>query len=76
MPACEDGFVVLAGLGAAQGDDGAGDGPVHAGLLDALADDGFASGFDDAGADEQTVGAEPVVAYSGCVGLEVAQGLL
>jgi hypothetical protein len=45
-------------------------------LLDALADDGFASGFDDAGADEQTVGAEPVVAYSGCVGLEVAQGLL
>jgi hypothetical protein len=37
------GFPLLAGLGAAQGDDGvcAVDGPVHAGLLEALADDGL-----------------------------------
>ena len=50
-----DGFPLAAGLGAAQGDDGVGavDGPVHAGLLEALADDGLAAGLDDAGADEQ-----------------------
>ena len=53
---------------------GAGDGPVHAGQFEALADDCFAAGFDGAGADEQAAGAEPVVAHAGRVVLEVAQG--
>jgi hypothetical protein len=49
---------------------------VHAGLLEALADDGLASGFDDAGADEQAALAEPVVAHAGGVVEEVAKFLL
>ena len=45
---------VAVGVLAAQGGDGGGAaaGPAHAGLLEAGADDGFAAGFDDAGADE------------------------
>src|SRR5258708_202287 len=67
---------VLLGLAAAQGDDGVGaaDGPVHAGLLEALADDGFAAGLDDAGTGEEAALAEPVVAHAGGVVLEVAEG--
>jgi len=64
-----------AGLLAAEGGDGVGavDGPVHAGLLEPLADDGFAAGFHDAGADKQAALAEPVVAHAGRVVLEVAE---
>ena len=66
-----------AGLLAAEGGDGVGaaDGPVHAGLLESLADDGFAAGLHDAGADEQAALAEPVVAHAGGVVLEVAEFL-
>ena len=55
MTVVADGFPLAAGLCAAQGDDGVGtvDGPVHAGLLEPLADDGLAACLDDAGADEQ-----------------------
>jgi hypothetical protein len=65
-----------AGLPTAEGGDGAGaaDGPVHAGLLEPLADDGLAAGPGDAGADEQAALAEPVAAHAGGVVLEVAQG--
>src|SRR5258708_11668993 len=70
-----DGFPGSAGLAAAEGDDrvGSGDGPVHAGLLESLSDDGFAAGLDEAGADEQAAGAEPAVAHAGRVGEEVAE---
>src|ERR1017187_9554845 len=66
---------VSAGRVAAPGDDGvcASGGPVHAELLEPLADDGLASGLDGAGADEQAAGAEPVVAHGGRVVLEVAE---
>jgi hypothetical protein len=69
------GFPLAPGLGASQGDDGvcACDGSVHAGLLEALADDGLAAGLDDAGAHEQAALAEPVVAHPGSVVEEVAE---
>ena len=61
---------------AAQGGDGAGsvDGPSHAGLLEALADDSLAARLDHAGAYEQAAGAEPLVAHARGVSLEVAEG--
>src|SRR5215469_12498571 len=73
-----DGFPLATGLCAAQGDDGVGafDGPVHAGLLEPLVDDGLAACLHHAGADEQAAGAEPVVAHAGRVGQEVAQFLV
>jgi len=43
-------------------------------LLESLADDGFAAGLDDPGADEEAALAEPVIAHAGGVVLEVAQG--
>jgi hypothetical protein len=49
---------------------------VHAGELEALADDRFAAGLHDAGADEQAAGAEPLVAHPGRVVQEVAEFLL
>ncbi|MBV9208064.1 MAG: hypothetical protein JO037_22290 [Actinobacteria bacterium] len=50
-----DGFSLAAGLGAAQVmmASAPSTGPVHAGLLEPLADDGLAAGLDDAGADDR-----------------------
>src|SRR5215472_11566306 len=64
-----------AGLLTAQGGDGGGavQAPVHAGEFEALADDRFAAGLNDAGAGEQAALAEPVVAHARGVVLEVAQ---
>ena len=72
---CPDVVEAVAGLVAAQGEDGggAGDVPAHAGQFEALTDEGFAAGFDDAGADEQAVGAEVGVAHPVGVGFEVRQ---
>ena len=49
---------------------------LHAGQFEALADDRLAACLDDAGADEQAAGAEPLVAHAGRVVLEVAQRLV
>ena len=75
MRLCPDLVEAVAGVLAAQGEDagGAGDVPAHAGQFEALADDGFAAGFDDAGADEHAVVAEVGVAHAVGVGFEVRQ---
>ena len=59
---------------AAQGDDGIGaaHGPFHAGLFEAVSDDGVASGLDDAGAYEQALLTIFVVAHPFHVVLKVA----
>jgi hypothetical protein len=53
-------------MGATEVDDsvGAANGPEHAGLLEAGADDGLASGFDDARADKQVLAAKLGVAHA------------
>ena len=53
-------FEVPVEVTAAEDDDGVGtaDGPAHTGLFETLADNGFATGVDDAGADKQVPGAE------------------
>ena len=64
-----------AGLfGASQGDDGVGaaNGPVHAGVLEALSDDGATAGFDNAGADEESTGSKVGVPHARGIDLEVA----
>src|SRR5258706_515158 len=60
-------------MGAAEGEDGVGaaDGPEHTGLFEAMADDGFAAGLDDAGADEQMLLAELGIVHPSGVGGEV-----
>lgn len=60
-------------MGTPEGDDGVGaaDSPEHAGLFESRTDRGFASGFDDAGADEQMLLAELGVAHSFGVGFKV-----
>ena|GEM_PF-5673083 len=49
---------------------------MHSGEFEALADDGFAAGFDSAGSDEVTVAAEVRVAHPLGIGLEVAERLV
>ena len=73
-----DFFPAAAGFLAAQGDDagGAAHASTHPGEFEALADDGLATGFDRAGADEVTEFAEVGIAHPHGVGLEVAQGLV
>ena len=63
---------------AAQGGYGrrAGCGPVHAGAFESGAEDGFAAGFDDAGADEHAEFAVVGVAHAVGVGFEVGHGLV
>ena len=72
---CPDLVSAAAGVLAAQGEDagGAGDVPAHAREFEALADDGFAAGFDGAGADEHAVIAEVGIAHAVGVGFEVGQ---
>jgi len=57
----------------ADGDENAGakDGPEHAGLLEPGCDYGFASGFDDAGADSQVPAAELGVVHAFAISLQV-----
>jgi hypothetical protein len=76
--ACADLVPGAAGVLGAQGEDagGAGLGPAHAAEFEALADDGFAAGFDDAGADEHAEVAVVAVAHPDGVGAEVGQGLV
>jgi len=50
--------------------------PAHPGLFEALADDGFAAGFDGAGSDEVAELAEVRVTHPVGVGLEVAERLI
>jgi hypothetical protein len=61
-------------MATAEGDDGvgAGDGPEHAGLFEAAADDGFAAGFDHARADEQVLATELGIAHALGVVLKVS----
>ncbi len=61
--------------GAAQGDDGvgAGDGPVHAAALEAVADDGLAAALEDAGGDAQSAGAERGVVHAFAIDGEVLE---
>ena len=49
---------------------------MHAGLFEPGAEDGFAAGFDDAGADEHAVFAVVGVAHAVGVGFEVGDGLV
>jgi hypothetical protein len=58
---------------AAKGNDGVGsaDGPEHARLFEAAADDGPASGFDDAGPDKQALCTKGGITHSGGVAFEV-----
>ena len=65
-----------AGVNAAQGEEvlGAGDRPPHARLFAAGADDGFAAGLDDPGADEQSLPAKRAVLHARDVVHEIAQG--
>ena len=60
-------------MAATEGDDRvcAGDGPEHAGLFEAGTDHGFATGFDDAGADEQVLAAKLRIAHALGISLEV-----
>jgi len=53
-------------VAAAESKDGVGsaNGPEHAGLFEAVADDGFAAGFDDAGADKQMLPAKFGIAHA------------
>ena len=50
-----------------------GEGPVHAGELEALAGTALQPDSNGSGTDEQAAGAEPLVAHAGRVVLEVAQ---
>jgi len=50
------------------------DGPEHAGVFEALSDDALASGFDDAGAEEEALFFELLVAHGVGVFLEVPDG--
>jgi hypothetical protein len=65
---------VLASQGGYGG--GAACGPVHAGLFEACAEDGFAAGFHDAGADEHAEFSVVGVAHAVGVGLEVGDGFV
>ena len=60
-------------MAAAQGNNGvcAVDSPEHAGLFESGADDGFASGFDDAGAYEEVLAAELGIPHALGIALEV-----
>ena len=60
-------------MATAEGDDsvGSSDCPEHAGLFEAGTDYGFASGFDDAGADKQVLAAELGVAHALGISLKV-----
>jgi len=62
-------------LAAAQGNNrvGAANCPEHAGLLEARADDGFASRLDDAGADKQVLAAKLWVAHTLGVSLKIVR---
>lgn len=61
-------------MAAAEGDDGVGawDGPKHAGLFEAGADDCFTAGFDHAGAYEQMLASELGVAHALGVAFKVS----
>lgn len=69
------GGLAVSGNLAAQGDDACGSaaGPARPGEFKALADDGFAVGFDRAGADEHVQAAEAGVLHAVAVGLEIGQ---
>jgi len=60
-------------VGAAKREDGVGafHGPEHAGLFQAMADDGFAASFNDAGANEQMLLTERGIVHAGGIGGEV-----
>ena len=60
-------------MGTTESEDGVGtaDGPEHAGLFEAGADDGFAASLHDPRADEQVLAAELGVAHARGVGLKV-----
>src|SRR5258708_12028633 len=64
-------------MAAAEGDDGVGtaDGPEHAGLFEAAANDGLTPGFDNAGTDEKVLTAELGITHAAGVFLKVI-GLL
>jgi hypothetical protein len=49
--------------------------PAHAGLFETLGDNVLAAGFDDAAADEVSLGTEVVVAQALAVHLEISDGL-
>ena len=72
-----EGLPAAAEFAAAQGDDGVGSayGPAHAGLLEAVTDDGLAPGLDDTRADEEAAVTKVGVAHAVGVGLEVGDGL-
>ncbi len=60
-------------MAAAEGNDGvcAADGPEHAGRLESGTDYGFASGFDDGGADKQVLAAKLGVAHALGIALKI-----
>ena len=60
-------------MAATEGEDGVGavDRPEHAGLFETRTDDGFATGFDDAGANEEVLLAELGIAHAFGMGFKV-----
>ena len=76
-PALPEVLESTAELHAAQRNDGvgAGDGPMHAGALEARADGQLAACLDDTGGGAKPLGAKLVVAHSGSIVLKVVDAL-